>query len=95
VSLEFYFSSLPQFRIHLRNTNTDLVTAETTENTENLHYIWRFLSVNFLNLREDMLLSITIFTVIQVTLQILAGCHMALRVRKRTPAKSLFGFGTS
>jgi hypothetical protein len=39
-----------------------------------------------------MLKSIAIFIVIQVTVQILAGYHMALRVRKRTP---VFGFGTS
>lgn len=94
-SFEFHFSSLPEFRIYLRNTNTDLLTIESTNSIENLHYIRRFLSVNFLNHPYHMLLSVAIFIVIQVTVQIFAGCYTALRVRKRTPTKSVFGFGTS
>ena len=82
-TFEFYFIPLPQFRIHLRNKNTGLVTTETTKNIENLHYTWRFLSVNFRNPPVHMQLSIAIFLLIQVTVQILEGHHMTMRVRKK------------
>jgi hypothetical protein len=41
------------------------------------------MSVNFRNLLDEMLLSIVIFLVIQVTVQILEGCHTATRVSKK------------